>query len=424
MLELGKEAFPSMVQSKAPAVERHRTLYEAWQQAKHQFQQEKWEEAETSLTRFLNTDGPFDFTVFESLKKEAEEMLATTREKLRAAQKPTPATISKEAAAMMAPPVAVKKSSVPRIAIYLVLGIIAAAGAWWVTNSMKKEAETPDVHPNLIVRKLTPPPQPGQPKPTAGVISITSEPPGATVLLGTEEKGKTPLKLSDVAFGKHQLTLKLQGYQDLVQEIELSENRSALEMPAVLQTAVPQVGILIIESNPPGAFIAMGTRVVGQTPTKLDKAKVGKYNIVLRKEGYIDHTESVRVKDGETTTLKAELKEVPKVVVEAPKPVEPEVKPGMLVTLGPGVTPPRTLKKSAVEYPDTARKQKLEGTVQLNLLISETGQVLDVRILKSAHQILDDAAVRTVKQWTYEPAKKQNVPVRVWLSTSITFVKR
>ena len=425
MLELGKDAFPSMVQTKAPTVERHRALYQTWQQAKEQFQQEKWEEAEKSLTKFLDTGDPFDFSVFESLKKEAEEMLATTREKLRAVQKPTPATISKEAAAMTAPPVPARKTSVPRIAIYLVLGILAAAGAWWVTNSMKKEAGIPDPQPNLtVIRKPNPPPQPGQPKPTAGEISITSEPPGATVLLGTEEKGKTPLKLSDLAFGKHQLTLKLKGYQDLVQEIELNENQSALEIPAVLQTAVEKLGILVIESNPPGADIGIGTRVIGQTPKKLEKTKVGKYNIVLRKEGYIDYTETVRVKEGETIAVKAELKEVPKVVVEAPKPVEPEVKPGMLVTLGPGVTPPKTLKKTSVEYPSTARKQKLEGTVQLNLLISETGQVLDVRILKSAHQILDDAAVRTVKQWTYEPAKKQNVPVRVWLSTSITFVKR
>jgi len=47
-----------------------------------------------------------------------------------------------------------------------------------------------------------------------------------------------------------------------------------------------------------------------------------------------------------------------------------------------------------------------------------------VRVLKSAHPILDEAAIKTVKQWQYEPARKQNVPVRVWLSTSITFVKR
>ena len=88
------------------------------------------------------------------------------------------------------------------------------------------------------------------------------------------------------------------------------------------------------------------------------------------------------------------------------------------------MTPPKNRRKTSVEYPDAARRQKLEGTVQLNLLISETGQVLDVRVLKSAHPILDDAAVRTVKLWVYEPAKMKNVPVRVWLGTSITFVKR
>jgi protein TonB len=122
--------------------------------------------------------------------------------------------------------------------------------------------------------------------------------------------------------------------------------------------------------------------------------------------------------------VNAQLTEVPKPVVAEVKPKEPEVKPGELVQLGPGVTPPKSVSKTSVAYPDAARKQKLEGTVQLNMLISETGHVIDVRVLKSAHPLLDEAAVSTVKEWVYEPAKKQGVPVKVWLSTSITFVKR
>ncbi len=204
----------------------------------------------------------------------------------------------------------------------------------------------------------------------------------------------------------------------------MNENQFSLEFPATLQAVVPQLGILVIESNPPGAFIALGTRVIGETPKKLEKANVGKYNITLRKEGYLDFTQTVRVKENETTTVTAQLAEIPKPVVVVEKPKEPDVKPGSLVTLGPGVTPPKTLTKTPVDYPEAAKKQKLEGTVQLNVLISETGQVLQVTVMKSAHPMLDEAAIRTVKKWTYEPARKQNVPVRVWLSTSITFVKR
>lgn len=421
MLEMGREAFPSMVAAKAPEIEKHRVAYEALQEAKKQFEQQKWAEADQSLSRFLDSRAGDGLAVFESLRKEAEEMRIKTREKIGVIEKPTPATIAKEPAPAAIATAASGKTSIPRIAIYVVIGALVAAGAWWITNFLNEQAQAPVSQP--VIRTMNTP-QPGQPKPTSGEISITSEPAGATVMVGTDEKGVTPLKLSGLPFGKHMVTVKLKGYQDLAQEVELSETQFSLEFPAVLEKAAPQVGILVIDSNPQGAYIALGTRVVGQTPKTLEKANVGKYNITLRKDGYLDYTQSVRVKENETTTVTAALTEVPKPVVVAEKPKEPEIKPGTLVTLGPGVTPPRTRQKTSVEYPDAARRQKLEGTVQLNILISETGQVLDVRVLKSAHPILDEAAARTVKTWLYEPAKKQNVPVKVWLSTSITFVKR
>jgi TonB family protein len=423
MLELGKQAFPTMVQTKAPTIERHRELYQVLQQGKEQFQQERWEDAERSFMKFLDARGPYEFAIFETLRKEAEDFLTKTREKIQEVQKPTPATIARETPVPVVPtPSApVSKGSLVRIGIYIVLGALIAGAAWWITNFLKQQA-TPEPQANIpIARKAIDKPVA---KPTTGELSITSEPPGAAVFVGTEQKGVTPLKLSQLPFGKHAITLKLKGYQDVTQEVELSENQAVLNLPAVMQQAVPQIGILVIESVPDGADIAMGTRMVGQTPKTMDKISIGKYTIRLRKEGYEDYTETVRIKDGQTTNVKAQLVEIPKPVAEPVKPKEPEIKPGTLVTLGPGVTPPKTISKTPVDYPEAARKQKLAGTVQLNLLISETGQVMDVKVLKSAHPILDEAAVRTVKQWIYEPAKKQNVPVRVWLSSSITFVKR
>jgi TonB family protein len=420
ILDMGKSAFPTLVQAKAPSIERHRDLYQTFQQAKEQFEQEKFVDAEKSLQRFVDSRGTYDFDVFEKLRTEAEEMLVLIQKKLRASEKPTPATISKEQAVIPASPA--QKTNFIRIAVYVVVGALIAGAAWWVTDFLKKQA-TPEAPPsNVVVARK--PAVPTAAKPTKGEISITSAPAGASVFIGTEEKGKTPLKLSELPFGKLSLTLKLQGFQDFTQDVDLNENQATLDFPAVLVPAAPQIGSLVIESDPPGAFIAVGTRVIGQTPKTLDKQNVGKFTVTLKKDGYLDYSETVRVKDGQTTTISAKLAEIPKPVVEVKKEEVPEVKPGSLVALGPGVTPPKSLRKTSVEYPDTARKQKLEGTVQLNMLISETGQVIDVRVLKSAHPILDEAAVKTVKQWVYEPAKKQNVPVRVWLSTSITFVKR
>jgi protein TonB len=139
-------------------------------------------------------------------------------------------------------------------------------------------------------------------------------------------------------------------------------------------------------------------------------------------DGFVDHTEAIRVKDGETSTLTVQMTEIPK---PAPPPVEkpkaPEVKVGQMVQLTADVTPPKSIKKPIARYSDAARQLKLEGTVKMDILVSETGKVIDVKITKSAHPRLDEAAVKIVKEWLYAPAKKQGVAVRVWIPVSITF---
>lgn len=275
------------------------------------------------------------------------------------------------------------------------------------------------------VKPVQPTPTPTAPAATSGKISITSEPAGATVFLGDEQKGVTPLEIPDVAFGKYTVKLSLKGYQDYQQEIELTQDAPDASIPITLEQAAQQVGTLVLESNPTGATIVIGKKTIGVTPKTLTNRNVGKYNVIFKKDGYEDYTGSVRVVQDKSTTLRAELKEIPKKVVETPAPPPPpkeeEIKPGTLVTLGPDVVPPKPIKKTFAKYPDAARQRKLEGVVSLNLLVSETGQVTDVKVVKSANPILDDAAVKAVREWVYEPAKKKGVPVKVWIPVSLSF---
>jgi TonB family protein len=54
-------------------------------------------------------------------------------------------------------------------------------------------------------------------------------------------------------------------------------------------------------------------------------------------------------------------------------------------------------------------------------VITGRGEVEDVRVLRSANPLLDDAAVRAVRQWTYRPATLAGRGVRVRLSVTVTF---
>lgn len=69
-------------------------------------------------------------------------------------------------------------------------------------------------------------------------------------------------------------------------------------------------------------------------------------------------------------------------------------------------------------YPESARRQGIQGTSLLRLHVLADGAVGEVLVERSAgHPDLDRAAVRAVKKWRFEPARRggQSVAVRVML---------
>jgi TonB family protein len=68
-----------------------------------------------------------------------------------------------------------------------------------------------------------------------------------------------------------------------------------------------------------------------------------------------------------------------------------------------------------------ARRAKLEGSVQISFLVTETGAVEDIRVLQSGGEVFDKAVIDTVKSWRHEPATKNGVRVKVRLTKRFTF---
>ena len=114
-----------------------------------------------------------------------------------------------------------------------------------------------------------------------------------------------------------------------------------------------------------------------------------------------------------TTTLSA---------APEPAPATTPLAEGTLVAMGPGVAPPRRVSGQALSYPPDARRRRQEGTVTVSMIVTETGEPVDLRILASAGRILDDAALQAVRTWRFEPARKDGVRVRVRWVASHRFV--
>lgn len=74
-LESSRADFPVMVENRTAVVQRSQALYEKYTNARQWLDQRKWTEAVQWFQEFLQTAPPYDFQVFYSLRKEAEETI-------------------------------------------------------------------------------------------------------------------------------------------------------------------------------------------------------------------------------------------------------------------------------------------------------------------------------------------------------------
>lgn len=104
-------------------------------------------------------------------------------------------------------------------------------------------------------------------------------------------------------------------------------------------------------------------------------------------------------------------------------PAKPLVNEGDLVELASVAEPPRTLKTVDPVYPSSAQRLGVEGSITVNALIDEKGNVIDTGILKGIQDDrgLGKAAETAVKKWKFQPAKKGGVNVKVWKPFVIVF---
>jgi protein TonB len=88
--------------------------------------------------------------------------------------------------------------------------------------------------------------------------------------------------------------------------------------------------------------------------------------------------------------------------------------------------PPKVLTQVAPEYPESAKRRKLQDTVVLSVLVSKTGAVTDVRYLRRSQKdpAFNDAAATAVRQWTFTPARLMGRPVACWFNIGVPFGRR
>jgi len=76
-----------------------------------------------------------------------------------------------------------------------------------------------------------------------------------------------------------------------------------------------------------------------------------------------------------------------------------------------GVLQGSATRKVQPAYPQIARSARANGAVQIQVTISESGEVINAQAI-SGHPMLREAALQAAKQWRFKPTELSGVPVK------------
>jgi len=85
------------------------------------------------------------------------------------------------------------------------------------------------------------------------------------------------------------------------------------------------------------------------------------------------------------------------------------------------ITPPRLIHRVNPTYSPGSKGVRLEGSVYLEMVITSRGEPGAVRVVKSLAEDVDRAALDAVKQWRFDPARKDGKPVAVRVTVEVAF---
>ena len=131
-------------------------------------------------------------------------------------------------------------------------------------------------------------------------VSITSEPPGAEILIDGIPRGRTPLRI-ELPGRPHELVAQLDGW---------AVERQALTVKGQHENSAHFVfanGSVKITSAPGGATVLANRRALGQTPLVIEEVKPGDVTYELQLAGYKPASVSGDVKPQQQTFLAARL---------------------------------------------------------------------------------------------------------------------
>lgn len=214
-------------------------------------------------------------------------------------------------------------------------------------------------------------------------VTISSEPPGGTVLVDGNEVGQTPLQF-ELRSGRHEVEVRKDGFKTFRETLDV-EPATAIQMPRIVMR--PSDGTLVVKSKPDGATVLVDGQYRGRSPLRLELDPGRDYRVEISQAGYKSAARTVQLRSGQTRTETVPLEAVTGIVALMVAPGDVE-----LVLDGKSLGPaPERLELVAVPHRLEFRKP---GHVPQVVNVKPTPgipQRLDIRLLTE-----DEAALAAI----------------------------
>jgi TonB family protein len=283
-----------------------------------------------------------------------------------------------------------RKSRMP-LAIAAGVAIVAVgAGAFYMFGSHQNQVAPPTT---TVVAAQTLPPQPKPAPVTQPLVAST----------GTATDPATTSAVDEAARKK--------AFEEAVQQ-KLQEEMSKLQQDYLRQLKQSQsknAPVQVAASEPPPAAPARAvTREETPSAAQLDQQR--------RPE-----TQTTAPTVPQPSAAIAQTQ--PSTPQPQPQPAAaPTVREGDVVDMNELDATPRIVRAVSPAYPPIALSQRIQTTIFVSVLISERGDVADVKVLKGDKRFgFEDAALRAVRAIRFTPPTKDGKRVKTWFAIPIKF---
>jgi len=136
---------------------------------------------------------------------------------------------------------------------------------------------------------------------STGKLKVISDPFEAKVFVYGIEKGLTPIVISDLPAGYYDISVRLNGYSDSKQSVQIKNN-----VVEELNIKLKKLATVLIKSDPSGAEIIVDGKEKGKTPKSIQISD-GEHTIILQKEWYYNSGIMINLDPGEKLTSELKL---------------------------------------------------------------------------------------------------------------------